>query len=228
MNGKVKVYTKLDPKTDLLDGDSVRKRVQGSLSRLKIDRLEGLFLHREDCVMFWNKGVGQILRGLVKEGHVGSIGVSFYSPSKAVAALDIDGIDLFQVPGSILDQRFEAVGVFRKAQEFHKNVFVRSVFLQGLLLMPLERVPAAMKYALPYLERLEQMAVDMKLSRQELSLRYVAQRWPDAFVLFGAEGRAQVAANVQAFSSKAGLKIDENIFSTVPENILNPVLWPKL
>jgi aryl-alcohol dehydrogenase-like predicted oxidoreductase len=126
-----------------------------------------------------------------------------------------------------LDKRFEDAGVFKKARECGKRIFVRSVFLQGLLLMPLDRVPVSMAGALPYLERLEQMAVDLKVKRQELALGYVAQRWPDSFVLFGAENEAQVMDNVRAFSSKFVFKIDDDVFKNVPESILNPVLWPK-
>lgn len=223
-----KVYTKLDPKIDLLDIGAVRRAVQGSLSKLKIDRLEGLFLHHEDNVMSWDTSLGETLQGLVKEGSVKSIGVSFYSPLKAFSALDINGIDLLQIPGNILDQRFERAGVFRKAQECRKDIFIRSVFLQGLLLMPLEGIPVAMKYVLPYVKRLEQMAADTNLSRQELCLMYVMKKWPDAFILFGADSRSQVVDNVRVASSIAKFEMDETIFKNVPEEVLNPVLWPKL
>ncbi|MBF0485506.1 MAG: aldo/keto reductase [Candidatus Omnitrophica bacterium] len=225
---KVKVYSKLHSALDLSNEDAVRTAVDGSLCRLKVDQLEGLLLHHEDSVRFWDKGLGDLLQELVRQGKVKSIGVSFYAPPKALAALDINGIDLIQVPANILDKRFEDAGVFKKSQERGKKVFVRSVFLQGLLLMPLDRVPVPMAYARPYLEQLEQMAFQMKVSRQELFLGYAEKRWPDSFVLFGAENEAQVTGNVRAFSSRKILKIDDNIFRNVPENIVNPMLWPKL
>lgn len=225
---KVKVYGKLDPKLNLCDEFAVRQSVEDSLCKLKINQLEGLLLHHEDGLNYWDKGLGNILQGLVADDKVKLVGASFYTPQKAFDALDIDEIDIIQVPANIFDQRFENIGVFSKAKEHNKDVFVRSIFLQGLLLMDMNRIPETMRDALPYLEQLEQIARDMKLSRQELILAYAAGKWGDSFVLFGAESSRQVADNIREFSSKIELKIDEDFSSNIPENILNPALWPKL
>jgi len=225
VGGQVKIYSKLHPGMDFSREDAVEKSVDDSLGKLRIGQLEGLLLHNEDDLRFWNKGLGASLRKLVVNGKVKFIGVSFYSPQKALDALGFNGVDLIQAPANILDRRFEEAGVFKKAGECGKKVFVRSIFLQGLLLIPLDRVPASLKYALPYLEQLEQLANRMKLTRLELSLGYAAQRWPEALVIFGAESSKQVADNVRIFISKAALKVDENIFNDVPENVLNPMLW---
>ncbi len=228
INKKVKVYSKLDPKLNLWDTDAVQHSVECSLRKLKIDRLEGLLLHNEDGMQFWDCGLGSLLRGFVAKGKVKFVGVSFYTPQKALSALDIDGIDIIQIPANILDRRFEDAGVFKKAQGCAKEVFVRSILKQGLLLIPLDCVPVSMKYVLPYLERLEKIAFDLKLSRQELVLGYAAQRWVGSSVLFGAESRAQVVDILRVFSKKFTLNVDENIFRHVPEKVLNPALWPKL
>jgi aryl-alcohol dehydrogenase-like predicted oxidoreductase len=227
LTSNVKVFSKLDPKLDLLDDLLVRQSVDESLRRLKVDHLEGLFLHREEGLDLWESGLRFTLEDLVKQGKVRTVGASFYTPSKAFAALDIDGIDFLQIPSNILDHRFEDAGVFEKARERNKKIFVRSVFLQGLLLMPLDRVPPSMAYTLPYLERVVQTASDMKLSRQELALGYAAQRWPASFILFGAENRAQIMENSRVFYSKSAFIVDENVFKDVPDNVLNPTLWPN-
>lgn len=227
LGGQVKVYSKLHPQLDFCNQEAVLKSVEDSLSKLGVEQLEGLLLHDEDQLRFWDKGLGAVMQSLVTQGKVKSIGASFYTPQKAIAALDMDAIDLFQVPANILDHRFEDTGVFKKAQVCAKQIFVRSIFLQGLLLMPFDRVPGSMKNAVPFLQELEQMAISMNLTRHELVLGYAAQQWPGSFVLFGADDSRQVLDNVRAFSPKAPLKINKNIFKNVPESILNPVLWPK-
>jgi aryl-alcohol dehydrogenase-like predicted oxidoreductase len=163
------------------------------------------------------------MRSIAEVGHRGESEVdwSFF----LYAA--IGGINIIQVPANILDRRFEVIGVFKKAQERDKEVFVRSVFLQGLLLIALDQVPDSMKYVLPYLERLEKMASKLKLSRKELILGYAARRWGDSFVLFGVENSSQIVDNLRVFSQGIAINIDENYFANVPENILNPSLWPK-
>jgi aryl-alcohol dehydrogenase-like predicted oxidoreductase len=80
INNKVKVYSKLDPKIDLSDEAAVRRSVDDSLCSLKIDRLDGLFLHHEGDLDFWDQGLCGVLQRLVTEGKVKSIGVSFYTP----------------------------------------------------------------------------------------------------------------------------------------------------
>lgn len=222
--GQVKVYTKLDPKIELSSRLAVEQSVDGSLKKLKIDRLEGLLLHYEDGMRFWNEGLGGTLKGLVAKGKTKFAGASFYTPQRAVEALDVDGIDIIQVPANIFDRRFEKSGVFSKAKERGKKVFIRSVFLQGLLLMQPDQVPVSMKYALPYLERLEQLAGSMKLTRQELALGYAAKQWARSSVLFGAEDSLQVKENVRAFFAKIP-EMDQNIFDDLPEDLLNPATW---
>jgi len=230
INTKVKVYSKLDPKLNLCDEFAVRQSVEDSLRKLKINHLEGLLLHHENGLNYWDKGLGGVLQELVTKGNVKLVGASFYTPKKALDALDIDGINIIQVPANILDRRFENIGVFSKAQQRNKDVFVRSVFLQGLLLMSLNCVPPRMQYALPYLEQLEQMARDMKLSRQELVFGYVSRAWPHALIVFGAETNEQVRENAVL----AECRIDSNIFQRIEqefidaeERLLNPALWPK-
>jgi len=225
VGAQARVYSKLQPNMDFSQEDVVEKSVDDSLGRLGIGQLEGLLLHNEDDLYSWDKGLGKNLRKLVNKGKVRSIGISFYSPQKALDALDLEGIDIIQVPANILDHRFEEAGVFKKANECGKKVFVRSIFLQGLLLISLDHVPVSLNYALPYLEKLEQMANSMKLTRFELSLRYAAQRWPESYIIFGAESSKQVINNVRSLIPRTVLRVDESTFKDVPENVLNPMLW---
>ena len=228
INTKVKVYSKLDPKLILSDRFAVRASVENSLRKLKINQLEGLSLHHESNLDYWDKGLSQSLQGLVASGEIGLVGVSFYASQRALDVLDIEGIDMIQIPANILDRRFENIGVFSKAKERGKDIFVRSILLQGLLLTGLDCVPDSMRYVLPYLEQLEKIASDLKLSRQQLVLGYAAQKWPKAFVLFGAESSGQVVNNLKVLLNKPAVNVDDNPFKDVPENLLNPVLWPKL
>jgi len=189
-----------------------------------------LLLHDEDGLDHWDKGAGEILRELSDKGAVKSVGASFYTPQKAFDALDIDGIDMIQVPANILDRRFENIGVFVKAKERNKDVFVRSIFLQGLLLMDRDSVPASMPDALPYLARFERIARDTGLSRHELVFGYARYAWPQAFIVFGAETSEQVRKN----AALAECRIDDKTYERIglelagaEERLLNPALWPK-
>ena len=228
ITAKVKVYSKLHPKLDLGDGAAVRLSVEDSLRKLKIDRLEGLLVHNEDGVRFWGEGLGDVLRGLVVQGKVKLTGISFYTPQKALDALDIDGIDAIQVPANIFDRRFEDVGVFKKAQQCGKEVFIRSVFLQGLLLMEPEAIPEKVRLVRTAVANFIKLASIWRLHRKELALRYVLTKWPNAWIVVGVETALQAADNIKAASQdlpQGYIQEIDKAFRATEESIVNPACW---
>ena len=73
------------------------------------------------------------------KGYVKKIGVSIYNPAQFYKTLDIIDPDIIQFPLNILDQRFLNINfsLFKKRIEFH----ARSIFLQGLLLNDIKKLP---------------------------------------------------------------------------------------
>jgi aryl-alcohol dehydrogenase-like predicted oxidoreductase len=178
----------------------------------------------------WKAGAGETLRGFISSGKVRHIGVSVYSPEKALEALDIEGIDMIQVPSNILDRRFEKRRVFDLATMRGKQIYVRSVFLQGLILMDSGDLPQHMLFAMPVLDRIKALSKELGLTRHELALGYLRQRMPAAKLLIGAEIPEQVSENLLAFARAPRADIVTPIqkhFDQVDEKILNPVLWRK-
>ena len=68
---------------------------------------------------------------------------------------------MIQLPANILDARFERAGVFEMARQRNKTIYVRSIYLQGLLLLKPEDLPGAMDFAEPVLQRVEELSVQM-------------------------------------------------------------------
>ena len=227
---EVKVITKLDPLLDLNDSAKIMTSVRKSLSLLGIRSLYCLMLHREEHLELWSQGLKQILQGFVRKGLTENLGVSVYSPKMAVLALNTDGIDMIQIPSNILDRRFEKAGVFQLAGNNGKRIYVRSVFLQGLLFMDSERVPANMQFAVEVLKKLGDFSQETGLSKQELALGYVRQAYPQAKVVLGVETPAQISGNLKSWETTLPVGFVERVqeeFGYVEERILNPALWPN-
>jgi len=188
-------------------------------------------LHREEMLDLWEKGLGKILRNIFDSGKVRNLGVSVYSPKKAIQALLNKDIFMVQLPTNILDRRFIDAGVFDLAREKRKELYIRSVFLQGLLLMDPEQLPGKMKsISRPELERFQSIAEEFNITRQELALGYIKMQIPEVKIMFGAERAEQVNENVNYWNSslpKTLLKRLHQSFESVDERILNPALWPK-
>jgi len=177
----------------------------------------------------WDKGLAEILRSFVLSGRVKYIGVSVYSPDKAVQALNTDGIDIIQIPTNILDRRFENSGVFKLADKKKKKVYIRSIFLQGLLLMNANELPEKMAYAKPVLKKLESISSEFGLTRRELALGYVKTEMPNSKIIFGADIPRHVRENVACWEKDIPVSLClkvKDVFDSVDEKILNPVLWP--
>ncbi|MBT5306663.1 MAG: aldo/keto reductase, partial [Candidatus Scalindua sp.] len=128
------VISKFDPALDHLDRNVLSNAVGESLSRLGVPSLYGMMLHKEKMLSAWDNGLSKIFHTFVVSGKIKHIGISVYSPEKAIQALNTDGIDMVQLPTNILDRRFETAGVFQLAEEKKKKIYIRSVFLQGLIL----------------------------------------------------------------------------------------------
>jgi aryl-alcohol dehydrogenase-like predicted oxidoreductase len=116
--------------------------VERSLQRLGVPTLYGLLLHRPMQLL---EAGGDALYGALSQararGQVEKIGVSVYSPEELDALLPRYEFDLVQAPMNVVDRRLLASGWLRRLRDAGVEVHVRSVFLQGLLLMGGDRRP---------------------------------------------------------------------------------------
>ena len=146
------------------------------------------------------------------------------SPQKAYWGLETKGIDFIQLPSNLLDRRFEDAGIFQLALERKKQIYIRSVFLQGLILMASENIPRNILYAKPIIEQIQTICQESSLKPQEIALGFVKKNMPKAQIIFGAETPSQVRDNLKFWVSSLPLPIFSHIkstFSQVNEKILN-------
>ena len=225
---KAHVISKFHPDLNHMDASAMSNALNESIKRLRVLNLKGMMLHREELLSLWDRGLAEILHGFVLSGRVKHIGVSVYSPDKAIQALNTEGIDIIQIPTNILDRRFENAGVFKLANEKKKKFYIRSIFLQGLILMDVKEIPEKMVFARTVIEKLESLSMDLGLTRQELALGYLKSEMPNAMVIFGADTPDHVRENRLCWEKVPPPSLAsrvKNIFNDVDERILNPVLW---
>ena len=126
----------------------------------------------------------EIISEYVTAGLVEHIGVSVYSPQKARDALERNGVDIVQVPSNILDRRFECADIFQIASDKGKQIYVRSVFLNGLVLMNSSDVPSNMQFAVSAMKMLESVALERGLKKGgTLGKRMVKKKSSDHYIL---------------------------------------------
>jgi aryl-alcohol dehydrogenase-like predicted oxidoreductase len=136
------VITKLPPiPEDCADvAGWVQETVRGSLQRLTLPQLQALLLHRPlDLLGPHGDALSTALRLLQRQQLVKAVGVSIQSPDELDALWESNWhfpIDLVQAPFNVLDRRLETSGWLARLQQQKIRVHARSVFLQGLLLLP--------------------------------------------------------------------------------------------
>ena len=142
----------------------VQEIVVQSLKRLNVDALYGLLMHRpQQLLENGGEDVYRALRKVQEDGLVRKIGVSIYDPSELDTICSRFSIDLVQAPFNVLDRRLIETGWLPRIQEKGIELHVRSIFLQGLLLMELGMRP-------PKFDRWNRLWVDWQQWLEEADL----------------------------------------------------------
>ena len=121
---------------------SPENTVHASLDRLGIAQLDAVLVHNAEQIpldvlpMVMSK-----LDLLVDKGICRKAGLSLYGPEKLSALLPEYAPGLVQLPFNIFDQRLTDGNLPELCQIYDVEIHVRSIFLQGLLLMEKESVP---------------------------------------------------------------------------------------
>lgn len=123
--------------------DWLKSEVSSSLRRLKIDSLYGLLLHHpEDLLGAQGDVLANSIKKLKIDGLIMNSGISIYSSINLEAYLNAIDIDVLQAPFNLIDKRLSDSGWLTELKSRGVMIHVRSVFLQGLLLMSRSSLPS--------------------------------------------------------------------------------------
>lgn len=225
-----RIVTKLSPHLDYLQSGSLEASAKESLKRLGVPRLAALLLHDENLLSGWESGIRPALTALSTAGLAEVGGASLYTPERALHALTLPGCGAIQIPANVFDRRFESHGVFEAAKHRGVQVYVRSVFLQGLLLLEPHELPPGLVMAQEPLIRFREICRRLGSSPRAAALGYIRERHPEARVLFGAETVEQVRQNLADWNTRTPgvvFALESAFSEPLPEDLLNPSLWPK-
>lgn len=231
LGGKIKIITKLKPSpaAGSSTGEAMADQLRQSLKCLKSDYVDGYLLHSPESIR--QKETVSALGNFKKQGLVKNIGVSIYEAADAIYAAKLKEIDYIQIPYNIFDQRLDKTDFFKLAKANGVTVFARSAFLQGLLLMPEEKIPNSLAKVKIYLKRLDEILEKHGISRLAAALLFSLNNDNINYVVFGADKIGQMAETI-ALAEKpidcraltAELKSE---FDNIEKNIISPSLWKK-
>ncbi len=196
-----------------------------SLERLRQPSVHGLLMHRAaDLCRPGAELLFEQLANLQREGLVSKVGASFYTSAEIAAVGKVLAPGLAQVPVSLVDQRLLRDGTLASMRADGIEVHARSVFLQGLLLMDPDRVPAQFAAHVPLLRRIERHAAAAGISKLALAIGFVAALREIDTLLVGVTSAAELREVVEASKTRLPLQ-DCAEFSSDADELVNPSRW---
>lgn len=118
--------------------EQISNFLHSTLKNTQQQQLHGFLLHSVDNLKFNGDKLWMQMQEFKNQGFIDKIGYSLYSPLQLVTYFDKYKPDIVQIPMNILDREFQKTGWLKKLKDNNVEIHVRSVFLQGLLLMKYE------------------------------------------------------------------------------------------
>ena len=181
--------------------DFIEDAARLSLRRLGLRQADAIIvqvagdLHSPMGPESWNR-----LCALRDEGLFKKIGLSVFASDDPVGLAKRFKPDIIQAPASLLDQRLLIDGSLAQIAELGVEVQLRSIFLQGLLFLPPDRVPGPMKGAASCLSRVRRMIAEGRSDPLQAALGFALSRPEASGVLVGVTSAAELQAIIAAAS----------------------------
>jgi aryl-alcohol dehydrogenase-like predicted oxidoreductase len=189
---------------------SASQRLGGSLSAMLFHRAEDLLGPGADSA--WRAALD------AARPHQVQIGVSVYGPAEARAVQKRFAIEVVQVPANAFDQRLREAGSLNGVA-----THLRSVLLQGLLLMPASEAAARVPAAAEPLARWRRWCDERGLETLQAALALVKGMGGASHAVIGVDSAAQLETILDAWQSSAPLTAPELACSN--PDVIDPRRW---
>jgi len=204
----------------------LNNQLKNSLDNLKKDTIYAYLAHNADHLIeypiLWHELLLQ-----KQKGRISKIGYSLYNPEQLEILLKLEMIpDIVQLPYSLLDRRFEPY--FENLKSLGVEVHIRSVFLQGLYFIELNKLPLKLESLRNELSQLKEICLENNISIGSLSINFVNNNPQVDKVVIGVDSLEQLIKNLNfLYESKSKKDLTEMVKSIkiASSEMLNPSNW---
>ena len=177
--------------------------VEGSLQDLGVNKVSAIMLHGAKDPIIHGAACARAMQYLLDKGYTDRVGVSVYTAEDIRGMLPFDTFSVTQVPMSIFDQQLIADGSVAALKERGYEVFVRSVFLQGLFFLDPEKMtdPILLEHAAPKIRLLREIARAEGLTVAQLAIAFMRDQAGVTSLVLGADTPLQVEENMAYFDA---------------------------
>jgi aryl-alcohol dehydrogenase-like predicted oxidoreductase len=190
--------------------------------------IEGMLIHDDFLVnhKYFNN-LWQVLIELKNDGKIKKIGFSTYRNNFDKKILEKYKPDIVQLPYNVYDQSRSNNGFFKKLKDKNIEIHVRSVFLQGLLILNYKKLNSAFSNIIEHQKKMHHFFKNNGMSVIEGCLKIVVQNKYIDKIILGCDNVLQLKEIHQAFLKVTNLSKNINFkkFMISDKKIINPTLW---
>ena len=209
--------------------DDVLYQTEGCLKTLGVDRIDCLMLHNFEDYEQDPRVLSRVFQELKDQKIISTSGISAYSRHDYGLIAD-SGFDAVQIPLNVFDWgQIENGGIGRLA-DAGMMIFIRSVFLQGLVFHTPEDLDPRLDFCVPPLCRYLELCKEFSLAPDVLALSFVLSVPGVCAAVLGCDNAKQLDANADLTDRTVTLTKDQlalirEAFVNIDPRVINPGVW---
>ena len=226
------VVTKIGPlkhgSFDILRDDILRQ-TEGCCKNLGVETLDCLMMHNFEDYEQDPDAVRKIFQEMKQQNLYRYSARSAYSRHD-YGMIAESGFDATQIPLNVFDWSQIENGGIQKLADAGMMIFIRSVFLQGLVFHTPEDLDPRLDFCVPYLRRFHELCKEFMISPAVLALSFVLSVPGVTTAVLGCDTAEQATQNCKLFDQTVSLS-DEQMeklhaaFQGIDPRVINPGSW---
>ena len=203
----------------------VKKSIHSSFKKLKINKADTVLVHNAKFLLNpkMGKKIYEELKKFKNKNIIKNIGVSIYSISDLKNIIKKFPMDVMLISLNIFDQRILNKKIINTLKRKNIKIYTRSTFLQGLLLMPKNKLPAKFNRWEKKFDMWFKELKNKKVSAYDACLDFVLKNKDIDKILIGIDDFKQFK---EIFKDKPKININYKKFNSNKINkLINPAKW---
>ena len=179
--------------------DHVFQSIEASLRALQVDAIDLLYIHNATEKLLRETAIRDSLEEARSRGKIRLAGATCYGEEDALATLKDPLFQVLQVPFSLLNQKMRQ-RVFPEAASKGVGIFVRSVFLRGVLTPQIDFLPERLAPLREQSSKILQVLGSEVDGLAEAAVRFCLSLPEISSVLMGLKNEAELESNVSSLT----------------------------
>ena len=219
-----KVISKIDPMYSKADFKEAFTKVKNAVFKFG-KPFDVIMLHNADHISDWHMFL-ELFESLREAMLVKEFGTSVYTPEEFALALNCPELKHIQFPMNLFDTRVYDTGAISLAEARGIKLYIRSIFLQGLLLMPGHIASQVKPEAKPAIDALHSFCRDQHQSPKQMAINFVRALVPSASLVIGFDNPFQFAEVLKITQSPIKpFEMDVGHFKEIGKMVNDPRNW---